>query len=321
MRGALIVGQNDPGGLQIGTEGGATVRFLPTEASWPGISFGNYAVSSAINNTELEKCGRPGGSCVQFAGSFSGGPAPAPVLKNVTIRDALEIGIAMSYGGRPGPGSTNITIIGTTGTGFLSGMPFFVHRTPVSAIPPGNYRGNHRDFIGIYELEIRDDETLLRHDIPYFVYGGIWVGDSVTNPTLTLPPGVSMSFAAGVRLWIGWTAPGAIRAVGTAEEPITLTAEGDTPGSWIGVQIGYYADSSSLFDHVIVENAGALDPWVAGAFHFYVDVGEIIRNTIVRRSAGCGIIIVNQPAWSTDFTDPALGNTFADNAGGAQCGP
>jgi hypothetical protein len=54
---------------------------------------------------------------------------------------------------------------------------------------------------------------------------------------------------------------------------------------------------------------------------FYVDLGPIIRNSTIRNSATCGVTIVNQAAWSTDFAAPALGNIFTDNAGGAICGP
>ena len=75
-----------------------------------------------------------------------------------------------------------------------------------------------------------------------------------------------MAFAPGVKMYVGWTAPGTIRTIGTTAEPVTFTGTTDIPGSWVGIVIGYYADSSSLFDHVIVDNAGALYP-VAGAFH------------------------------------------------------
>ena len=48
--------------------------------------------------------------CVSMVGSFTGGPAPAPALRNIAIRNAIGGGLTMTYGGRPGHGSGNITI-------------------------------------------------------------------------------------------------------------------------------------------------------------------------------------------------------------------
>jgi len=247
---------------------------------------------------------------------------PAPVLKNVTIRNAIDVGVVLSgNGGRFGAGSTNLTITGTYGTGFWAGIPMAINSVSLSSLPPGHYTGNLRDFIFASQLDIRHDDTLHKLDVPYFVDAGVSVGDSVTSPTFTLDPGVIVVFPGGARFSVGLTAPGAVHAVGTAAEPITFTGETETPGAWVGIYVGYYALSSSLFDHVVVDYAGALDPWVAGAFHLYADIGAIIRNSAVRHSAACGIIIEGQPPWTTDLTDPALGNTFENNAGAAQCGP
>ena len=322
FRGGLVAGETAPGGLQIGTVGGPTVSLLPAGTDWKGLTFLANAVNSSISDADLESCGTEGNACINIYGSFSGGPAPSPVLKNVTIRHAIATGIDLTYGGRLGAGSSNLTIAQTAGNGFWDGTPFKVHMSPLSSIPQGSYTGNLRDVIWVYQLEIRQDETWPKYDVPYFIYGEVSVGDSASNPTLTIEPGVTISFANGVRFLIGSTAPGAVHAVGTTAEPITLRGETDTPGGWVGIYFGYAADSSSLFDHAIVDYAGGPDPaFITGSFHFYVDVGTVIHNSIIRNSAGCGIIIVNQPPWSTDFTAPALGNTFTNNAGGAVCGP
>jgi hypothetical protein len=249
-----------------------------------------------------------------LAGSYTGGPAPAPPLKNVTIRNTIGGGIAMTYGGRPGPGSTNLTITG------VNGMPVFIHQSPVSSIPSGHYTGNVRDFIWINQLDIRQNETWPKFDVPYFIYNWASVGDSATDPTLTIEPGVTVISAAAASIRVGEAGPGAIHAVGTAAEPITFTGESNSPGGWTGIVVWFQADSSTVFDHVIVDNAGT-PANVQGGFLFYTDIGPIIRNSTIRNSAGCGVIIVNGPPWSTDFTAPALGNTFSNNVGGAVCGP
>ena len=327
MRGSIIVGYNAPGGLQVGSESGQTVMLTAADTSWDGIYFGSYTVSSSLTHVTLEKCGRVENSsfpsdCVLISGLYTETPPfPAPVLKHVTIRNAgFNVGLGLTFRARLGSGSTDLTITGT-------GTPISIGGGSPVSIPPGNYTGNLRDVIEITDGRVWQDETWPNFDLPYVVtsymidsLGGVSVGAPTTRPTLTLLPGTTIKFAGGGRLWVGWEGSGAVKAVGTVAQPIRFLGQGSTPGGWVGIQIGYNADSSTIFDHVIVDGAGEQFP-VAGSFHFYVDVGPIIRNTVISNSSGCGIIIVNQPAWSTDFTDPALGNTFTNNAGGAVCGP
>ena len=327
MKGALVIGTTESGGLQVGSESGQTVTLTAADTSWDGIYFGPYTVSSSLTHVILEKCGRVENSsfpsdCVLISGLYTETPPfPAPVLKHVTIRNAgFNVGLGLTFRARLGSGSTDLTITGT-------GTPISIGGGSPSSIPPGNYTGNLRDVIEITDGRVWQDETWPNFALPYFVtsymidsLGGVSVGAPTTHPTLTLLPGTTIEFAAGARLWVGWEGPGAVKVVGTVLQPIRFLGQGGTPGSWVGIQIGYNADSSTIFDHVIVDGAGEQFP-VAGSFHFYVDVGPIIRNTVISNSSGCGIIIVNQPPWNTDFTDPALGNTFTNNAGGAVCGP
>ena len=326
LKGGLYIGTTEAGGLQVGSESGQTVTLTAADTSWEGIFFGPYIFSSSLTNVILEKCGRPEnssfpGDCVLIGGLYTEiPPFPAPVLKHVTIRNAgFNVGLGLSFRARLDSSSTDLTITGT-------GTPIsIVGGSPVS-IPPGHYTGNLRDVIEITDGRVWQDEMWPNFGLPYFVtnymidsLGGVSVGAPTGRPTLTLLPGTTIAFA-GTRLWVGWEGAGAVKAVGTVAQPIRFVGQGSLPGDWVGIQIGYNADSSTIFDHVIVDGAGEQFP-VAGSFHFYKDVGPIIRNTVISNSAGCGIIIVGQPPWNTDFTDPALGNTFTNNAGGAVCGP
>jgi hypothetical protein len=314
LSGSLQAGQHAPGGIRIGTIGGPTTYLKPRSSSWGGLFFLPYAVHSSVSDAVLESCGAGGGACLNLNGSYSGGPAPTPLLTNVTVRNGLGGGMAMNYLGRPAPGSTNLTITGT------NDIAIFVHQSPVSAIPPGHYTGNFRSIIMINQLDVRQDETWPRFDVPKFIYNWVSVGDSVTHPTLSLTPGDSVISAAGAQIVIGEHGPGAMHAAGTALAPITFAGEANRPGSWGGIVLWFQADSSSLFDHVVVDNGGT-PANVQGNFLFYTDLGPVIQNSIIRNSAGCGINIVNQPPWATDFTAPVLNNSFSGNAGGDICGP
>jgi len=332
LRGPIVVGANAPGGLRIGSESGPNVVLRAADTSWLGIDLAWHSIPSSITNAVLDNCGRVENSnptfayaCINVVGDYYGIlPDPAPVLRHVTL-NALNVGLGLAAGGRLGAGSSDLTINGVSGPSRLFGFgpPILIGgRSSPSSIPPGDYTRTFRDEIWLIDLTVPHDDSLPNLGVPYLVHN-LSVGDTTAtnNPTLTLVPGITLAFTGGSHLWVGWDRPGTVRAVGTAAQPITLTGQGTNPGAWAGVKIGYYADSATLFDHVIVDRAGAADPWVAGSFQFYVDIGPVIHNSLIGNSAGCAVIIVNQPPWSTDFTDPALGNTFANNAGGAVCGP
>lgn len=328
--GAIMVGVHAPGSLQAGAENAQPVVFRAADSSWGGITLSMYTVNSAITNAVFDNCGHVENvqfeaACVFVQGDYYGVvPDPAPVLRHLTIR-TLTVGLGLGTGGRLGAGSAYLSIIGVPGPQRLYGFgpPIEVgHRSSPGSIPPGDYTGTLRDEIWLTQLQVTRDDTFPNLGIPYLVFNGISVGDSTnTHPTLSLAPGTTFAFTSGSHLWVGSAGPGVLRALGTAAQPVTLTGQGTNPGAWAGVNIGYYADSLTLFDHVIVDRAGAADPWVAGSFQFYKDIGPVIRNSMISNSAGCAINIINQPAWSTDFTDPALANSFVSNVGGAQCGP
>lgn len=309
----FVVGNSGLGGLRIGTPGGATVTLSTTTGAWAGISFMPFALPSSISNAVLEDCGGSGvspygGGCLDLIGNFYGS-APAPVLQNVTIRRATQMGVAAVGGGRLGPGSNNLVITETRGT---IGTPFWFYLSSPASLPPGTYTGNDSDFVRVHTVEITQNETWPDPGIPYLLSTGISVAAS-TNPVLTLAPGVELRFAPGTLISVGGLAPGALQAVGTTTAPVVLRGQYDLAGAWSGVDIGPYA-SATVVDHVIVDYAGT-------GIRVAQDYGEIIRNTLIRRASGCGIERVSGVPWSTDFTAPQLGNSFDSNGGPDQCGP
>jgi hypothetical protein len=319
----FVIGSNGPGGLRVGTDGGAAVSLVarPAGGTWAGLAFYPAALPSSVSNATLENCGNYGSTgygqaCVSFIGNFSG-TAPAPVFKNVAISGAVDVGVNAIGGGNFGGGSANVTITGTHGS---IGAPLWLWGSSPASIPSGSYSGNATDVIYVIFAEVTRTETWRNPGVPYLIRDGLGISGAA-NPTLTLDPGVVLRFAPGGILQVGWLVNGNIRAVGTASDPIIFTGQYDHAGSWMGAMVGPYADATTVFDRVILENGGADDGQFATGFRLARELGPFIRNTAVRRSAGCGITRVSGSTWSTDFTAPALGNTFLDNLGAPQCGP
>lgn len=318
----FVVGKNAPGGLLIGSAGGPVVDLPSLRGStWAGVDFYPAALPSAIDDASLEDCGNYndvlyGQGCVFIIGNFADS-APAPVFENVTIQRATDVGVSAVGGGRFGAGSHDLTISGTGGT---IGAPLWFYLSSPSSLPKGTYTGNAQDVAHVYAVDITGDETWHNPGVPYLLSNGLSVGDSA-DPTLTLDSGVVLQLVPGGGVSIGDLAPGGLRAIGTATAPVTLTGQYVMPGAWMGVSIGAYADTTTQFDHVILDNGGASDGILATGFRVAKDYGPIIRNTLIIHSAGCGITRMTGVPWTTDFTIPALGNTFQSNAGPAQCGP
>jgi hypothetical protein len=313
----FVVGKNAPGGLRIGTEGGAAVNLRPRAGTWGSVAFYAPSPASSIINATLESCGdySETAGCIALMGN-SYGTAPTPVIKDVTIRDAVNVAVSAVGGGGFGAGSADLTITGTHGN---IGAPFWFGQSSPASIPSGTYTGNTEDVIHVY-VDIAQSETWHNRGIPYVLSNGLSVGHAV-NPTLTLEPGVELRFAPGGILLVGWVGTGNLRAIGTASQPIVFTGLYDFAGSWMGAMVGPYADTTTVFEHVILNNGGADDGQFATGFRLARENGAFIRHTTVRQSAGCGITRLSGTTWSTDFTAPALGNTFQNNAGPDQCGP
>jgi hypothetical protein len=318
----FVVGKNAPGGLVVGSPSPGAEIFSDLRGStWAGVDFYPASLPSSISNAFLQNCGNYndvlyGQACIAIVGNFSDS-APAPVLQNVTIEGAVDVGVLVVGGGRFGAGSHDLTITGTGGT---IGSPLWFHLSSPSSLPVGTYIGNAHDVIRVYDVDITANETWHNPGVPYYLSTGIAIGN-VAHPTLTLDSGVVLQFPPGGILSIGDLAPGALRALGTDSAPVTLMGQYAFQGSWMGVSIGAYADTTTLFDHVVVDEAGADDGILATAYRIAQDYGPIIRNTLISRSAGCGITRMTGASWTTDFTVPALSNTFQNNVGAAQCGP
>ncbi len=270
-------------------------------------------------------------ACLILAGKFN--DSPRPVVENVTIRDAGVVGVAAQAGAGFGPGSANLTITGTGPLSKLASPPIFIGPNEAGTIPTGGrFTGNSVDHVRVQgllsdsERVIRDSQTWPNLGIPYAIYDTVSV-HGPNAPMLTLAPGTELGFKRFAGLYVGVGGPGGLIAVGTAEEPIVFTSDQDAKlrGSWNGIVFGESVLGASKFDLAVVEAAGnvnAFYPWSAEIVVLRNGLDQLITNSTIRLSAGCGI----QRAWpasgsNTDYTLPELNNSFVDNSLGDQCGP
>ncbi len=301
----IVVGETGAGALVAGDAAGVPVLLESTGAGWAGVEILGSPMGSSLTNVELRDCTLAAGACLRLDGYAADAPYH---VRDVTVSgsrgDGVHIGLP-----RFDAASGNLTVTR------CAGVPLDLAGDEVPFIPSGDYRGNDTDAVRIRWGAVTENATWHDLGMPYLLPEGLAVGNIDGPRALTLDSGVVLRMGAGSRLSVGST----LRALGTAASPVIF--ESATPGvagAWQGIEFGYDIDPTSLISHAEVRDAGAGTPGYFGAIRLWADPGGIVRNTTIRRSSNCGIVMV-EGTWTDDYTDPAYGNAFVDVAGPAVC--
>ncbi|HEX7599692.1 MAG TPA: right-handed parallel beta-helix repeat-containing protein [Polyangia bacterium] len=102
---------------------------------------------------------------------------------------------------------------------------------------------------------VKTDFTLTRACSPYAIDTNIRVQN---NATLTIEPGVTMTFKKDTRLTIADSGAGRLVAVGTAALPIVMTSAATTPagGDWNGIELYGSALAGNQLSYVTMDYCG-----------------------------------------------------------------
>ena len=198
----------------------------------------------------------------------------SPLFDNNTISDSGNYGIYV-VSGTPAITNNNIEnglLTPANGLSQLSGntitlndsYPLRVPADFVGEVFSGNTLNNitGNSYMEVVGGTISRDATW-KDTLPLKILGSLTVKgtDGVDNlTTLTLDPGAELRFGLYLQFIIGGTSgdPGALMAVGTAENQIRFTSSAATPapGNWYGILFSTTAEDSSIMDYCIVEYAG-----------------------------------------------------------------
>lgn len=183
---------------------------------------------------------------------------------HVTVKGSQSLGVQVREGGGFAAGSKDLSITG--GATF----PISIWGRAAGTLPSGTYTGNAVDEILLPAMggrdDIKEDTTFAARGVPYRIGGptggkSLTVAGSGSVPLLTIEAGVTLRFDKDVRLDVDATsgaALGALRAEGTADQPIVFTSAAATPaaGDWVGIVIEGTPDPRDAIAHATVAYAG-----------------------------------------------------------------
>lgn len=264
---------------------------------------------------------------------------PVLFVDHVTITGSRGAGIRIDRGGAFTEGSKDLVI---TQSGALSQShpyPLEVGEQAVHTIPTGTYTGNGKDEIKLTPEVVaaadgfQEDSTMRNFGVPYHVgdtpeHDGVAVGNGAVPAVLTLEAGVKLLFEKKTGIHVATSPAGAsaIRALGTATDPVIFTSASATPapGDWRGFYFnGGTISAQNKLDHVRIEYTGSdcacgMVTCSAGVAEYEAAIifaqppqSMFLTNAVIAHGAGHGVV---QGYDGTAF-DWAEGNTFDDVAG------
>ena len=312
----------------------------PVQGLWGGILISNS--QSQVEHVLMSDCGgggyliRPLYGCLVVTGLS--GDSPRPVVSDLIIENYIATALTALVRGGLGAGSANITITGGPAT--LGAAPIIISPNEVGTLPASTtLTGNGRNEIDVLTLPpsnitneqydvgdstISVSQTWPNFGVNYVVLSAIWVGGS-GSPVLTLVPGDTLRFDH-TALFIGRNGAGGLVAAGTAQAPILFTSNytDKFAASWKGIDFASGVLALSKLDHVVMEagDTPVPDPPYGMVMVEVNGLDQLITNSTIRISYWCGIARHWAAGGSnTDYTLPALGNSFSANTYGDQCGP
>ena len=179
-----------------------------------------------------------------------------PSINHCTIRNAVQDGLKF-YGAYNSVINSTIVNNGRYPAYFSE-----VHTFPT--LNGNTYLGNGINMIGFSGGSLTENRTLQNDGIGYHILDNILIGRYYEFRRLTIEPGLTLSFANGKGIQVGYSASypygGELHAIGKADSIITFTPYSGTAGDWNGIyfhDLSDYSGATNQLKYCIVQKAGA----------------------------------------------------------------
>ncbi|MEI6436714.1 MAG: right-handed parallel beta-helix repeat-containing protein, partial [Bacteroidota bacterium] len=162
-----------------------------------------------------------------------------PSMDHCTIRNAVLDGIKF-YGAYNTVANSTITANGRYPVYFSEPLTF-------PTLNGNSYTGNTISMIGYCGGYITENRTFQNDGVPYHIMDSILVGKYNSVSALTIEPGVTLNFASGKNIQIGYFLSyhcgGGLNAVGKSDSIIVFKPYSGVTGDWKGI---YFEDRSDF---------------------------------------------------------------------------
>ena len=229
---------------------------------------------------------------------YSGGVG----VNNCTLRHSAGYGFSFSGARAVVSAFANNTVTSNaSGAGYLNA-------THIQYLEDSStYTGNDNDVVVVGGGGVVEDQTWPAIDVAYYVDTSVGLNISAN---LIISPGATLVFAdENERMEV----TGSLYAVGTADQPITLTAASATPGGWGGLRIYNTASENNQLEFVAISYGGGYhnaNLYLNGSSTNPTQIS--VRNCTFSSSAGWGVYWV--PEYVTVADDLESDNSYSSNA-------
>jgi hypothetical protein len=278
-----------------------------------------------------------GHSTIHARGDGERGRKPVLLVDHVTITGSRGAGIKVDHGGAFDRSSRDLVVKGSGANNPHHPYPLEVGEGAVDSIPTGTYTGNAKDEI-LIEPEVvaagggfQEDTTMHNRGVPYHVgedrFGSLSVGNGNFDATLTIEAGVKILLhrETGIAIQSDGDGTSAIRALGTAADPVIFTSAEPTPkaGDWRGFYFNGPISAKNTLEHVRIEYTGSdcacsMVTCSAGVTEYEAAIifsqepkTMFLKDSVIAHGSGHGIV----QGYDGLNHDWKAGNAFEDLAG------
>ena len=276
-----------------------------TKGYWDGISF-NGTRPGRIEYTDIESAGQAGHYKNYAAVSGVDGTLS---FKNNTVSGSYANGMIISDLNRLFIKEfANNVFYGNVGLGVrVSTQQATVLDAASDYLGTSKGLPNSLPYMDLDWDDTYNDTTLHKLNAPYYVDNAVYYKGSL----LTIEPGVKIVMDSGAAFNLHG---GAIRAVGTAADPIIFTGEKAERDYWNGIDFFYSGSSQNRLENVKVLYGGS-----GKGANVYVGNGSYlkIQNSVLAHSSGYGVCLDSiELGNAVASVDIGPGMSYEDNPGG-----
>ncbi len=221
----------------------SVITFTPhsgTAGDWTGIYFNDYSdYNGAVN--QLKYCNVNKANAYNVLCENTG----SVTIDHCTFANAVTDGLRYNASG----GSFNYCTFSNNGRYPVN----FLDWTSQPAHKNNTFTGNVVNMMALSGGTYEESKILVKDNAEYLVLGNIKIGRYYGVCRLTIQPGVTLNFASGKNIQVGFATyypyGGELYAVGKADSLITFTSHSGTAGDWNGI-----------FFHDMSDYNGAVSP-------------------------------------------------------------